>query len=219
TARDWVAKASLTSTASTEPRFQPARSSTLRVAGTGPRPMTSGARPALAFAMTRARGWRPYFSTAASLTTRIAEAPSLRVEELPAVTTSPPLTTGQSFARTLVVVPGRGPSSVSSRVTLPLRSVTSTGTISGSKRTASMAARARDWDWTAKASASAREMSQTRATSSAVSGMEYVILSCAANFGLTKRQPMAVSKASPGFANAVVGFSTTHGARDIDSTP
>ena len=39
------------------------------------------------------------------------------------------------------------------------------------------------------------------------------------NFSFTKRQPMEVSKASPGLANAVLGFSTTHGARDMDSTP
>ena len=30
---------------------------------------------------------------------------------------------------------------------------------------------------------------------------------------------MEVSKDSPGLANAVLGFSMTHGARDIDSTP
>ena len=38
----------------------------------------------------RARGVRPYFSTAASEATMTAEAPSLSVEELPAVTTSRP---------------------------------------------------------------------------------------------------------------------------------
>ena len=33
------------------------------------------------------------------------------------------------------------------------------------------------------------------------------------------RQPIEVSNTAPGLANAAVGFSITHGARDIDSTP
>src|SRR5699024_120173 len=53
---------------------------------------------------------------------------------------------------------------------------------------------------------------------------EYVILpsrdrSPYSNRGLTKRQPRAESKIWPGWANARAGFSKTHGARDMDSTP
>ncbi len=39
------------------------------------------------------------------------------------------------------------------------------------------------------------------------------------NCGLVKRQPMEVSNTAPGLAKALSGFSMTHGARDIDSTP
>ena len=39
------------------------------------------------------------------------------------------------------------------------------------------------------------------------------------NAGFTNRHPIEVSKTSPGLANAVRGFSMTHGARDMDSTP
>ena len=64
----------------------------------------------------------------------------------------------------------------------------------------------------------------TRATSSAVSGMENAVLpsresSPERNAGLVKRQPMDVSKTAPGLAKALVGFSMTQGARLIDSTP
>ena len=37
--------------------------------------------------------------------------------------------------------------------------------------------------------------------------------------GLGKRQPIEVSYDAPGFAKARLGFSVTHGARVIDSTP
>ena len=65
-------------------------------------------------------------------------------------------------------------------------------------------------------------MLSTRATSSAVSGMEKVNLSPNSSLvkrGFTKRQPMEVSKVSPGLAKAVVGLAVTQGARDMDSTP
>ncbi len=62
-------------------------------------------------------------------------------------------------------------------------------------------------------------MPSMRATSSAVSGMENVALSRAASRGFTKRQPIEVSNASPGFAQARSGFACTQGARVIDSTP
>ncbi|MCY1229665.1 hypothetical protein D9M72_420380 [compost metagenome] len=174
-------------------------------------PMISGSQPAEAPSMMRARGVRPSFRMAASDATMMAEAPSFSVEELPAVTIEPPLTTGRSPASTSMVVPARGPSSVSTTVS-PLRVFTVTGTISSLNRPAAMAASERSWERTAKASASSREMPSTRPTSSAVSGMEYVILpsrdsSPFWNSGLANRQPMDVSKMAPGFANAVCGFS------------
>ena len=70
-ASDWEAKASFSSTASTSSMDQPVRSSTFRVAGTGPMPMISGASPTLAPPTTRARAVRPYFSSARSETTKI----------------------------------------------------------------------------------------------------------------------------------------------------
>ena len=71
-----------------------------------------------------------------------------------------------------MVVPGRGPSSVSTTVVAPLRPVMVTGTISGAKRPASIAAIAFSWEATANASASSREILSTTATSSAVCGIE-----------------------------------------------
>ncbi len=62
-------------------------------------------------------------------------------------------------------------------------------------------------------------MPSTRATSSAVSGIEKVAFSRAAIRGFTNRQPIEVSKAAPGFAQARSGFAWTQGARVIDSTP
>jgi hypothetical protein len=57
---DCEANASLSSTASRSATVQPARPRALRVAGTGPMPMMSGATPALAAATTRARGCRSW---------------------------------------------------------------------------------------------------------------------------------------------------------------
>ena len=195
--------------------MSPAFASAFSVAGTGPRPMISGASAAEADATMRARGVSPCRSIAADPATTIAEAPSLSEEELPAVTTPPPATTGRSPARTSSVVSRRGPSSVS---TSPPRGV-GTATISGARRPASIAAMARSWLRSAKASASSRVMPSRRATSSAVSGIEKVALSRAARRGFVNRQPIEVSNASPGFAQARSGFACTQGARVIDSTP
>jgi hypothetical protein len=174
-ARDWVANASLSSTAPRSPTLSPLRLSTFWVAGTGPMPMISGSQPAEAPSMMRARGVRPSRWIADSEATMMADAPSLREDELPAVTTEPPGTTGRRPDRTSMEVPARGPSSVSTTVSA-LRVLTVTGTISSLKRPAPMAASAFSWERTAKASASSREMPSTRPTSSAVSGMENVIL-------------------------------------------
>ena len=222
-ARDWVAKASFSSKAPTSASFTPLRARTFCVAGTGPMPMISGGTPAEAPSTIRARAVRPYSRMARSDATMMAEAPSFSVLELPAVTMPPDRTTGRSLASTSAVVPSRGPSSVSTTVS-PLRPRTVTGTISSLKCPAAMAASAFSWDRTANASASSREMPSTAASSSAVSGMEYVILpsresSPEAKRSFTKRQPMEVSKVSPGLAKALVGFSVTQGARLMDSVP
>src|SRR5699024_11996044 len=79
---------------------------TFWVAGTGPRPITSGANPAEPAVTIRARGVRLYFSTAAAEATIIADAPSLRLDEFPAVTTSPSCVTGRRLASFSTVVPG-----------------------------------------------------------------------------------------------------------------
>ena len=205
---DCDANASLSSTASRSPMPQPARSSTLRVAGTGPMPMMSGATPAFAPATTRARGARPCASAYRSLTRTTAAAPSLSELELPAVITPPGPWIGRSAASFSAVVSGRGPSSAS---TSP------TATISLSKRPLCAASRARWWERSANASSSSRFRPHCSATRSAVCGM--VRVTSSPNCGLAKRQPMEVSKLRPGLAHGRAGFSVTHGARVIDSTP
>ncbi len=140
-ARDWLAKASLISMAPSSLIFSPARSRTLLVAGTGPIPMISGSSPADCPSIIRARAFKEYFFNARSETTRMAEAPSLSEDAFPAVTTSPPRTTGRRPESTSILVPGRGPSSVSTMVS-PFRCLTVTGTISSLKCPASMAAMA-----------------------------------------------------------------------------
>src|SRR5690606_14832930 len=59
-ASDCEAKASLSSITSSAPASSPARSSALRVAGTGPMPMMSGAQPATATDLIRARISSPW---------------------------------------------------------------------------------------------------------------------------------------------------------------
>ena len=88
-----------------------ARASTFCVAGTGPRPIRCGATPALALATTRARGVRPCRSTASSLATTIAAAPSDSGEDDPAVTMPRARKTVRSVASFSSDVDARGPSS------------------------------------------------------------------------------------------------------------
>src|SRR5699024_10737240 len=64
-ARAWVAKASLSSIAPMSSVARPARARAFSVAGTGPSPITSGARAAAVAVTIRARGLNRYFSTAA----------------------------------------------------------------------------------------------------------------------------------------------------------
>ena len=94
----------------------PACSSTALIAGIGPRPMISGRTAATEEAMIRARGSRPSASALSSDMTRMAAAPSLSGQALPAVTVPSGLKTGLSAASFSTVVPGRGPSSRSDGV-------------------------------------------------------------------------------------------------------
>jgi hypothetical protein len=177
----WAAKASLISITSMSSIVIPACSSTPFTAGIGPRPMISGRIAATKEATMRARGSRPSSLARSSLMTSTAAAPSLSGQELPAVTVPPSLKAAFSPARTSMVVPGRGPSSLvivpaSTSTWLPSLSASvaagvSTGTISLSKWPESRASTARFWDTTAHSSWASRETWQRSATFSAVSPM------------------------------------------------
>ena len=145
------ANASLSSTTSTSPAPIPARSSALRDAPTGPSPMTSGAQPDTAMLFTRASGSIPCSLAYASLHTTTAAAPSVRGEEVPAVTVPSAMNAGFRSAS-----PSR---LVSSRMqpSRPMRAPpVSTGTISSSSRPPARAAAARRWLSSANASCSSR---------------------------------------------------------------
>ena len=121
---DCDAKASLSSTRSRSPTSIPARASALRVAGTGPTPMTAGSTPATAVESTRAIGRSPSARARSASTTSTAEAPSLMPDEFPAVTEPPSgRNAGRSFASASRLVSARGCSSraTDDRVAAPLR--------------------------------------------------------------------------------------------------
>ena len=105
----------------------------------------------------RAIGLVPSLSARSARATTRAAAPSLIPLALPAVTVPSALKAGLRRANDSAVVPGRGCSSVSTRV-VPFFPATSTGTISSSKAPASIAAAARRWLSAASASWSTREM-------------------------------------------------------------
>ncbi|MCY1297258.1 hypothetical protein D9M70_466910 [compost metagenome] len=197
---------------------RPVSSSTLRVAGTGPMPMMRGSQPAVAMPTTRPRAFKPWRLAASGLASSSAQAPSLTPEALPAVTL-PSLRNGvPSLASCSRVVSPRGCSSCSTTFAGPLRWAISTGTISLARRPLAWAAAAFCWLRRAKASWSARAMLNCAATFSAVSGIESMP-NCACIAGLTKRQPMVVSKSSALRPKACSDLPMTNGARDIDSTP
>src|SRR2546430_915630 len=100
TASAWAANASFSSTRSRSRADSPARASALRVAGTGPIPISRGSTPAEAEATIRASGVSPSSRAFAPEATSTAAAPSFNDEELPAVTDPPPPNTaprGASF--------------------------------------------------------------------------------------------------------------------------
>ena len=119
---DCEANASLSSTRSRSATSMPARSSALRVAGTGPMPMTAGSTPATAVETTRASGLRPSARARSASTSSTAEAPSLIPELLPAVTDPPSgRNAGRSRASASRLVSARGCSSRSMTSGSPFR--------------------------------------------------------------------------------------------------
>ena len=112
------------------------------VDGTGPRPMMCGGTPAEAVATTRPRGVRPCASTARSLATTIAPAPSDSGDALPAVTMPPRRNDGLSFASASIVVFGRGTSSSVSAPSLSGTSTRSAFAVLGRRRGALLRAQA-----------------------------------------------------------------------------
>ena len=148
----WAAKASFSSIRSISFMLSPARSSTLRTAGTGPSPISFGSTPAVAMATIRARGVSPWAMACCELAIISAAAPSLTPEAFPAVTT-PPLRNGvfsrESCSR---VVSARGCSSSYTVLTAPLPPIIGTGTISCARMPSRWARAVRCWLRYAKAS-------------------------------------------------------------------
>ena len=87
-----------------------------------------------------------------------AEPPSLIWLALPAVIVPSSSKAARKAPSDSRVVPGRTPSSVSTRIGSPLRCGTATGTISASSRPSLMAVAARSLDFTAKSSCASRPM-------------------------------------------------------------
>ena len=166
-------------------------------------------------------GVRPSSLAARSLATSMAQAPSLRPEELPAVTVPSFWKAGASAASFSCVVSGRGCSSRESMIAAPVFLSTPTwmGAISSARRPDSMAAPARLCDRTASSSCSWRVTPQRSATFSAV--MPRASVPCIASMrGLIMRHPRVVSnRVWLPRAGMLSGLGMTHGARVICSTP
>ena len=173
TAQAWAAKASLISSRSRSCGFQPARSSALRDALTGPMPICAGSRPVVAKLAMRPSGVRPSAAALAALMTITAAAPSLMPEALPAVTPPALSKAGRSPASTSALLLRLRNSSAEKTIGSPFFCAMLTGTISSLNLPASCAAAA--FCWLAKASASciSRVMPNFFATFSAVMPMWY----------------------------------------------
>jgi hypothetical protein len=96
--------------------------------------------------------------------TTTAAAPSLRAQQLPAVTTPSGRNTGSSWETASRVTPARGPSSRETSVP----SGVVTGVISRAQKPSLIAFSARFWDLTPNSSSSSRLSPRSRATFSAV---------------------------------------------------
>ena len=172
----WAANASLSSTRSSWSTARLARSSALREAGIGPRPIVAGSTPATALETMRAIGRHPSSRARASEVTSTAAAPSLMPDELPAVTDPDPsrLKAGLSDASLSRVVSGRGGSSTdTSTPASPFAADAEIGTTSSANRPASWASAQRCCDDSANASCSSLVTPHRSTTFSAVSPMEY----------------------------------------------
>src|SRR5262249_1840123 len=167
TASAWAARASLVSTRSGSPIFQPAFFSALREAGIGPEPMTLGSTPAVAQEAMRASGFKPRFLASFAVISTTAAAPSLMPDALPAVTVPSLSKAGLSFAASSTLAPSRIYSSSETTVS-PLRVLTVTGTISSLNLPAFLAASALFCEAVANLSCSSRVICHWRATFSAV---------------------------------------------------
>mmetsp|Transcript_17262 Transcript_17262/g.35464 ORF Transcript_17262/g.35464 Transcript_17262/m.35464 type:complete len:200 (+) Transcript_17262:342-941(+) len=171
-ARNCAANASLISTRSTSfsSDKSPARFRACRIAGTGPIPITVGSQPTMPYPANRHSGVRLCSLTAFSEATMMLPAPSLMPLALAAVTTpSFRSKTAGSFARLSRVASGRGCSSVSMILVVPLfLPGTSTGAISAPKSPFSFAAAQPCWLLKAWASHSSLVMEYCLARFSAV---------------------------------------------------
>ena len=160
----WAANASLISTMSMSSMLILARFSACFEASMGPNPMNSGSSAESPVETTRAIGLMPSSLARRSDITTTAAAPSLSGHALPAVTVPFSRNAGWSVARTSIVVPGRGPSSL----VKGWPSGSGTGMISRSKNPSSRALTAASWLLTANRSCSSREIFSRAATFSAV---------------------------------------------------
>ena len=167
TASDCAAKASFASIRSISSTESPVLAITLFVAATGPTPMIDGSTPPSAPATHVAIGVTPSSFAFSSLITTIAAAPSLMLEAFAAVTIPSFLNAGRSLAIPSAVVPGRGPSSVSTTM-VSFFFFTSTGTISSLNFPASIAAQAFCWLAAANSSSCSLVSPHCSATFSAV---------------------------------------------------
>ena len=105
-----------------------------------------------------ARGARPSCSALAADVTTTAAAPSEICDALPAVMVPSFANAGRRLPSDSLVVPGRTPSSVSTRIGSPLRCGISIGAISSASRPSFMAAAARSWLFAATSSCMSRVM-------------------------------------------------------------
>ena len=157
-----AANASLSSIRSMSARLKPARCKALCVAATGPKPMRSGAHPAMAMLRIRASRGKPCSRAKVSLHTNVMDAPSVKGDAVPAVTVPCWSKAGLRLAKASSVVSARMQPSC---VTLP------TTMISSLKCPAACAAAAFCWLCSAKASCAARLMANVLARYSAVCPM------------------------------------------------
>mmetsp|Transcript_26178 Transcript_26178/g.57194 ORF Transcript_26178/g.57194 Transcript_26178/m.57194 type:complete len:241 (-) Transcript_26178:703-1425(-) len=170
------AKASLISYTSMSSRLRPARATASGMATAGPMPMIEGSTPTAEKLRKMPRMGRPRRTASARVISRVAAAPSVTWDELPAVVVPSFLKTVGSLDSVSMVVLARTPSSsdTTTGVSAPvLGSITFvlTGTISSLNLPAACAAAAFLWDLTANSSWVLRSTPNFAATFSEVTPM------------------------------------------------